>query len=361
MKTVVFRPTNNCNLACTYCYDKNNHNKITSELRKEATDIFEKNQEFLLESFEILFEKEENPRVIYHGGEPLLIDSKVLDNFCHKLRNIKNTNFSIQTNGTLINNETIDLFKKYNFQVGISLDGCNESQNCARVFPNGINSFNVVYRNINKLRDASVKHGIIMSIGKSHLNQEQDIYDFIGDNCFSCNIRPIFSVDSSSEKSVMTPEEYAIFFNKLFDIWFYDDKKKVGTHQILELYQALKKELDPNYYDHSCSNSNQCFKDFICMDVFGELYACNRLYGIEDFHYGNLKNNTYNEIMQMASNLLMERNLSIEDRCGSCKMINKCYGGCPAESYDTYHDILHPSDDCKTKKLVSNHVREKMK
>ena len=86
MRTVIFRPTNKCNLRCTYCYDKNNHRCGIESIRKSATELFKKEEENLLESFNKLYEGEDNPKIIFHGGEPLIIDSKVLDDFLEELK-----------------------------------------------------------------------------------------------------------------------------------------------------------------------------------------------------------------------------------------------------------------------------------
>ena len=126
MRTVVFRPTNNCNLSCSYCYDKNNHFLNENTIMNNATELFRREENNILYSLDKLFEGESNPRIIFHGGEPLLVHSSVLDEFCDKISKNRNIVMSIQTNGTLINEKVIDLFKKYNFKVGISLDGCDE-------------------------------------------------------------------------------------------------------------------------------------------------------------------------------------------------------------------------------------------
>lgn len=358
MKNVIFRPTNSCNLRCTYCYDKNNHNESDIKLREKATEIFLKQEDNILKSLSILFKDEKEPHIIFHGGEPLLIDTKVLDDFCYKLKELFNITFSIQTNGTLIDDKVIELFKKYNFKVGISLDGCNEYQNASRIFPNGLNSFKTILKKMKMLQENNVKFGLIMSITKAHTNGEKELYDFIGDNNFSCNIRPVFSSDPDIK--VMSPEEYVNFFMNLFDIWFNDESKKVRTHQILELYQALKNELDPNFYERTCNNSNRCFKDFISLDIFSNLYACNRLYGIDKFYYGNLNSDSIDVINNKIDDLLEERNNSISNSCSNCEIIDKCYGGCPAESYDMYKDILHPTDYCKIKKLTSTNIKKRL-
>ena len=124
---------------------------------------------------------------------------------------------NIVFNGTLINDEVIDFFKEHNFSVGISLDGCNERQNQARVYPSGKNSFGTVLRNINKLQENDVKFGVIMSITKAHKDCEKQLYDFIGEKKLSCNVRPVFASDVNDTSHVMSVEEYANFFSNLFD------------------------------------------------------------------------------------------------------------------------------------------------
>ena len=361
MRTVIFRPTNSCNLRCTYCYDKDNHGEKVIEIRKKANEKFEQEYDNLQKDFRILFNNEKRPNLIFHGGEPLLIYPKNIDSFCNDLnRDISNIKYSIQTNGTLIDKNNIDVFKKYNMNVGVSLDGCNEKQNVNRIFINGKNSFNVVMNKIKLLKDNNVRFGLVMSLVKEHIGGEKQLYDFIGKENLSCDIRPVFASSKDDLSKVMTDEEYSYFFNNLFDIWFDDKDTKVGTHGIVELYHALKEELKPDYSPHLCSESNDCFKNFISLDVDSNLYACNRLYGVNKFYYGNLKSTNMDEVNKKSEELLEIRNNAIKKECSLCNNYSRCYGGCIAESYDLYKDIEHKSSMCKTKKIIKEHVRKRV-
>ena len=97
-----------CNLRCEYCYE---------EAERKVTPTVKYHREKVLaaagksQGFWQLF-----------GGEPLLIGLKDLE----ELLAIGHKDFGMtgmQTNGTLITPAHIDLFRKYNTQVGISLDG----------------------------------------------------------------------------------------------------------------------------------------------------------------------------------------------------------------------------------------------
>jgi uncharacterized protein len=359
MRTIIFRPTNDCNLRCKYCYDAASHVNSCSKTIKEANKKFEKEYDQLLKDFDLIYEDKDHLKLIFHGGEPLLIKPSNIDRLCTDLsNNFDDISYSIQTNGTLINDETIDVFKKHDFKVGLSLDGCNEQQNCQRIFPGGKNSFDAVMSKIKLLKDNDVRLGIIMSIAKQHEGCEQEIYDFIANNDLKVNIRPVFGDSTVDKSTIMTPEEYATFFNNMFDLWFNDEKERVDTNQVTELYDVLKDVLVDNYRKRSCSTSGNCFKNFISLDVDSNLYACNRLYGDPRFYYGNLKKDSIHNIRLNYENLANIRNNLIEGgSCALCDLHDKCHGGCPAEAIRVYGDIGAPSPICKIKKLTREHIK----
>ncbi len=356
MRTIVFRPTNDCNLRCKYCYDANSHINSCSDVIKSSNDVFEKEYDQLLKDFEIIYDDNKHLHLIFHGGEPLLIKSYNIDRLCTDLKSIGDIEYSIQTNGTLINKDIIEVLKKHNFKVGISLDGCNEKQNSERVFSNEKNSYNVVMNKIRLLQEEDIKFGIIMSIAKQHTGCEQELYNFIGNNNLYCNVRPIFADPNTCSSTVMTGEEYSTFFNNLFDIWFNDKDKKVNTNQIMDFKIALKEVIYKNYHKNRCSTQNNCFENFISLDVHSNLYACNRLYGNKEFYYGNLKENSYDDIKKKIEKLTSLRQSLIEKSCGDCEIYDKCYGGCPAEAYRVSGDIGEKSPLCKIKKLTREHI-----
>ncbi len=358
METIIFRPTNNCNLTCTYCYDKENHSDCRN-LRKDATELFQKNEGMIIEGIYKLWEKEKRRKLIFHGGEPLLVDSEVLDHFCNQLRDL-NIRYSIQTNGTLIDQGTIQFFKNHNIHVGVSLDGCNEQQNSARVFPNGKNSFQTVSKKLKLLREHSISHGVIMSISKQQLGHEQEIYDFIAEQGFHCNIRPVYNANGDFAPNILTQEEYADFLKTLFDIWYDDKEQKVGTRQISELYEALREELDEDYHPRLCNSLPDCFRHFISLDVNGELHSCNRLYGIDKFHYGNIEDLSITDINSCIDQLERERKQTIHNKCGNCERLDICHGGCVAESFDMNHSLQEVACDKQSKVLLKKYVMEKI-
>lgn len=99
----------NCNIACQYCYQ--NPQRDAGNLTKN----------YSLPAMKQAVETE-NRAFFLFGGEPLLIPEEDLEDLWKWGLEKFGTN-GIQTNGTLINDNHIRMFREYNVGIGISIDG----------------------------------------------------------------------------------------------------------------------------------------------------------------------------------------------------------------------------------------------
>lgn len=357
--TVIFRVTNNCNLKCKYCYDKSNEVE-----NKFVNQIFAENMDVIIENLNKIYTNENAmKKIIFHGGEPLLVKPKTYEEFITKMNEkFKDVIYSIQTNGTLINDEYAQLLKKYKISVGISLDGCDEEQNGCRVYGNGKNSFSDVMKAIEVLKKNDVRYGIIITLTKKHIGQAKRIYDFLAINHISADIRPAFPTKNNDNSIIMTQEEYEKFFIELFEIWYNDSEKRVSLRQISEIYQEFSKIIEPNYKTKLCCDSKSCFANFYSLDVNGNVYACNRTYNNPDLKFGNLNENTFEEIRNKALELKRKRIEYIEKSdCKQCPIFEYCNGGCPANSIEFSNNMFEPNKNwCKARINIHNYIKNKM-
>ena len=107
-----------CNIACTYCYQNP---------QREAGNY---RQDYDLERMKTAVEREGGPFTLF-GGEPLLMPHKDLEILLAWGLEKYGSN-SIQTNGALITDEHIELFRKYKVTVGVSIDGPGELNDVRR-------------------------------------------------------------------------------------------------------------------------------------------------------------------------------------------------------------------------------------
>ena len=78
-----------------------------------------------------------NFSVTLHGGEPLMLSEKNLENLLFRISKIKVDNLKIgmQTNATLANINKIKILNNYKVNIGVSVDGNEKANKYAAIAP----------------------------------------------------------------------------------------------------------------------------------------------------------------------------------------------------------------------------------
>jgi uncharacterized protein len=151
-KSITFCVTEDCNLACKYCYmtGKNKKNKMQFDVAKKAVD-------YILDNREVF--KEEAVVWEFIGGEPFL-EMELIDRICDYIKQqmfllnhpwFDNYRFNFSTNGILYDTLKVQKFiwkNKGHTSIGISIDGNKIKHDLQRVKPDGSGSFEDVVKNI---------------------------------------------------------------------------------------------------------------------------------------------------------------------------------------------------------------------
>lgn len=157
---IIVNITNKCNLNCKYCYTSS---KSNSEIlnAKNAIDAIEK----LLKIY-----KRDSVHVLFQGGEPLLAIDEITSIATHFQGQA--ITYSIQTNGTLLSDRIIDICKKYNIRISVSLDGFSLKQNELR----GKNkAYKLIIDGIQRLKKHQLNFGVITVITKSNVEKINEV------------------------------------------------------------------------------------------------------------------------------------------------------------------------------------------
>jgi len=349
ISTIIIHLTSYCNLECSYCY---------LQKSREMVHLTDDTIDFLVSSIRTICEYNKmNPiKIIFHGGEPLIINVVLFEKLLNKLLLINpKLQFGIQSNLTLLTEEYIRLFQRYRIRVGFSLDGFNEIQNKFRTNKNKETIYLTVWENYLKLKNNNVKCGAIISLNKYHLGHERELLDFIQNNQLKCNIRPVYPTLESDENYTLTPHEYAQLFNQLFDIWFFSEK--YDTFLVSEFVNYIKDFISKGKIRQSCTHRKECSTKYICIDPNGNCYPCNRVYGIKNFYLGNLLTNSIDKIMENAICKTGNRWTFLSSKeCKDCEILDKCFGGCGAIAYTTKGNWYTKDYYCESIKLISKHI-----
>jgi len=107
-------------------------------------------------------------RITFHGGEPCLIDPDLFAGWCQEARDLFSgvcrLELSIQTNGTLIDQRWVDVFRRYAISVGLSIDGPPDIHDAARVDHLGRGSYEKVVNGLQLLRENKIPFQILCVI-----------------------------------------------------------------------------------------------------------------------------------------------------------------------------------------------------
>lgn len=298
--------SNLCNMQCLYCYEHNfsKYNKINNLTYAKLDEV----KEYLSQ-----FKEYPNILILFHGGEPLLFGKDNLENIFYFVKNNFRNKYRIQvqTNGTLIDNDFIEIFLKYGVEVSISLD------------PYGIRdlrkSENFEYRNIviNNMLMASNRLsniGVVSVAHKYNLNYFKEfIVELIKYNIKYLTINKI-RYSEHYTNFYITEKEYNDMLKELLLYWIKHKKYKLidiqpfisllTDHKIC-IYSSDKnkcnyfrtfynKEYNANYCSHIINDiptiDNKCQKCYIyewcgsgCLVEYKDNTFCNSRKDLKKF------------------------------------------------------------------------------
>ncbi|HJZ78178.1 MAG TPA: quinohemoprotein amine dehydrogenase maturation protein [Vicinamibacterales bacterium] len=153
LTTMVLNVTNQCNLACTYCYEYGEDKIVDTEHGRQSKFMTERTAH---DSVDFLMrEAGRVAHLTFFGGETLLNFPVLKSTIAYARQRAaeagKEVDFSLTTNATLLKPEIIEFLAENHVGVTISIDGPREMQDRFRVFHNGAGSYDVVAPKIKEL------------------------------------------------------------------------------------------------------------------------------------------------------------------------------------------------------------------
>lgn len=332
MNTIILKVAAGCNLGCDYCYEYNK-NDDTWKLKPRliSDDIL---YHLILRIKEFIKPGEHKPfNIVFHGGEPLLAGfknlSRILQNLNYELKNY-NLKYFIQTNGTLLNKNFLDLFSVYNVKIGISLDG-NEKQNSLRTFKNGKESFHKVIESYKYIKTYNEKllSGILCVI-----NPEDDPIEALE---FLLSLEPptidlllpFETHETLMNRSDKWNEKLSIWLLKAFQIWFNNERFHSTKIRIFEdILQSLITHSPKTDWFGARRITYLVVQTDGSFDLLDHLKVIGKDSEKIRSLQLNLKEHSIDDAIKSANRVLFENSAFVTpDKCSKCKYENSCAGG----------------------------------
>ena len=341
MLTIIVKGTNGCNLACSYCSlgEKKNFRYVTKESFMDVMDFACNLAEY---------RGEKGIHFILHGGEPTLIHPDVYETgiIYVKTKHPKlNITISMQTNGYSLTDAYIRFCKKYDINVGISIDGSKEIHDSERKTANGKESYKLVISSIEKLLEEDIQVSCLMVLTQNALDKNLDYLQYFARKKLHLKINPLLNYGEAAihPELVLETGDYAKYIIRVYE--------EIIKSNLDVYISPIDKIISGILHDQpirECSFHENCNRHFLCIDYKGDLYPCGKFSDIDKMCIGNIADSTYEEVEQFIStHLCTRRTEKIPYKCLKCKYLNLCHGGCSAEAMinGNFYDVPASCDD----------------
>lgn len=330
-----------CNLTCEYCYYLEKSKLFVDPRHTFMTDD-------MLETFirnYIEAQTMDEVQFTWHGGEAMMRNldfyrkAMRLQQYYGRDKKIYN---SLQTNGTLLNDEWCRFLRQNGWLVGISIDGPQEFHDEYRRNRAGKASFAQTMRGINLLKRHGVEWNALAVVNDYNADYPDEFYEFFNDiGCQYLQFTPVverkkadgmLSAGTDPEGSVtdfsVRPEQWGLFLCRVFDIWRKRDVGKIFV-QLFDATLANWVGVEPGV----CTLAQTCGHAG-AVEHNGDVYSCDH-FVFPEYKLGNLRTHTVTEMMYSPRQQAFgaAKHDTLPRQCRECRWLFACNGECPRNRF----------------------------
>ena len=311
--------TNDCNLACRYCFESN---KGKDYMPKEmALDI-------LKATYNVVDPMAGIFTLNMFGGEPLM-NWETFKAVCdYVLENNLKIRITATTNLTLLTDEMIDYIDELSIPILVSVDGIKEVHDKHRC-----NSFDKVIENMKKLIDRDLGYLI-----EARMTVAPDTAKYMYESVkmlVDLGINNIANVPASDlDWDAQSIQDYKDNYEKILDMYIdiLNDETNKRNISLYKVDQALNLALEPIKEDTSMCNIGN--PRWVIVDWKGDIWPCPDYPTTDnvDLIAGKIGNFYTGVDETKVDPKPMVATYELE-RCKGCEAISICKSGCPYENY----------------------------
>lgn len=332
-----------CNLDCAYCFFLDKEVFYPDSKFRMNDDVLEQYIKQLIESHQV-----NHVSIAWQGGEPTLMGLDFYRRVMLLVEKYRRPGMvfehTMQTNGTLLDDEWCAFYKEHNFLIGISIDGPAHLHDIYRVDKGGKPTFDRVMRGIRLLQKHGVEYNILTTVNRVNGDYPLEVYRFLRDEVGTKWMQFIPVVERINEDGLtlfqegtavsdrsVQPEQFGRFLSVIFDEWVHND---VGTIFIQTFEAALSNWL-------GLDSSGMCVFNKTCgqglaMEHNGDLYSCDHF--VEpNYLLGNIQNDHMIDLVASPQQLKFGQDKfdALPPYCLDCDVRFACHGECPKNRFMT--------------------------
>jgi len=321
-----------CNLRCSYCF----------YLKKQEIYPFGEQwrmTEGVLEEFTrqyIVGQPKDTTEVnfAWQGGEPTLLEVDFYRRAVqlqreHARPGMRVTN-SLQTNGTLLDDDWGRFLREEGFLVGLSVDGPSERHNRYRLDRRGQGSFDAVMNGLEVLKRHGVAFNALTAVQRDNADHPEQVYDFLVDGGFGfIQFIPIvvWLPDGAVSPDSVEPAQFGRFLNGVFDRWL--QREHVGR-VFVQLFDVTL-GLVMGHPAALCVHGKTCGRAVV-LEHNGDVYGCDH-WVLPTHRLGNILAKPLAEMVDGEQQTAFGRAKfdGLPTCCRGCEFLCHCHGACPKD------------------------------
>lgn len=314
-----------CNIQCRYCFYKGAHSG-NPNMKSDTVDA-------ILDA--IAASSDSEIRIAFQGGEPLLAGVDFYTRFCSNAesRCAKKLSYSIQTNGILIDEEWLELFEKYRFLVGLSLDGTK-----LRHDRNRQNTWDSAVEKLTLLQDRGIPVNALCVVTDDLCSRAEEAYTSLkGLGLSYLQFIPCINPDPDTvdpSPVLLSADRYRDFLCELFDLWYADWDR--GNYTSIQLFDDCI-HMICSRRTNSCALGGGC-GGYLVIEADGSVYPCDFLVR-DEYRMGTIRNSSFEELKSRPAYTEFIAP-GVPGECLDCKWRCLCRGGCPRYRTQTGQNAL---------------------
>lgn len=360
LHSVLIKPAGpDCNLDCTYCFylpkaelfNNSGIHRMSSEIQEELIR-------------QVMQQSGQSVSFAWQGGEPTLMGLPFYERVIElekKYGRGQTVGNGLQTNGMLLHKDWARFLRKYDWLVGISLDGPSHIHNRYRLDRGGQGTHSRVEDNVRMLLDNDVATNALCCLTDYSVQFPDELYNYYKTLGLTwMQFIPVVETDphdpSRAASFSVGAEAYGAFLCRVFDLWWADFRNGQPTTSVRH-YESV-------FYSYvgmqapECTMMKEC-GPYVVVEHNGNVYSCD-FFVEPKWKLGNIMSHRISAMLNSKQQYTFGAAKAVlPGECRKCPWLTKCYGGCTKDRIKDPADKRKPRF-CRAYKMFFAHADERL-
>jgi uncharacterized protein len=299
--------TDDCNMACRYCYVSQDKHTMTPETAKAAVDL--------------AAEAGGHSGIIFFGGEPLLCKDLIHETvaYAEVLQKKKPVRFhyKVTTNGLLLDEEFLRFSAAHDVFIALSFDGIRQAHDQNRLRKDGAGTFDQLERTAKSLLRYRPYAPVLMTVAPDTVEYYERSVKYLYELGFRYIICSVdYAGAWTAETLGVLKKQYKLLAAFYKELTVKEEKFYLSPFEV-----KISSHIHKDTY---CSERCELGKKQLSVSPGGKLYPCVQFVGDEAFCIGDVCSGIDEEKRQHLYRL----NEQERDTCGDCAVKGRCNHYC---------------------------------